>query len=87
MEIFEECAVINDLLKADDGTEARNRLIRLLDKLDKENQAYDPLINHLIRESGLYPISRTRNCELARPICFRIVQSGHWAGGACNASQ
>lgn len=55
MEIFEECAIINDLLKTIDGTEARNRLIRLLDKLDKENQLYDPLVNHLIRESGLFP--------------------------------
>lgn len=55
MEIFEECAVINDLLKAVDGTEARNHLICLLDKLDKENQLYDPLVNHLIRKSGLFP--------------------------------
>ncbi|RFC35020.1 MAG: DEAD/DEAH box helicase [Candidatus Nitrotoga sp. SPKER] len=55
MEIFEECAAINELLQAEDGTEARNRLIRLLDKLDRENQLYDPLVNHLIRESGLFP--------------------------------
>lgn len=55
IETFEECAVINDLLQANDGTEARNRLIRLLDKLGREKQGYDPLLNHLIRESGLYP--------------------------------
>lgn len=55
MEIFEECAVINELLQADDGTEARNHLIRLLDKLDREKQPYDPLVNHMIRESGLFP--------------------------------
>lgn len=55
MDIFEECAVINDLLQANDGVEARNRLIRLLDSLDREKQAYNPLLNHLIRESGLYP--------------------------------
>lgn len=55
MDIFEECAVINDLLQAEDEIEARNRLIRLLDNLGRENQAYDPLVNHLIRESGLYP--------------------------------
>lgn len=54
MEIFEECAVINDLLQADNGIEARNRLICLLDSLGREKQAYDPLLNHLIRESGLY---------------------------------
>lgn len=55
MDIFEECSVINDLLQANEGIEARNRLIRLLDTLGRENQAYNPLINHLIRESGLYP--------------------------------
>lgn len=55
MDIFEECAVINDLLQTDKELEARNRLIRLLDNLGRENQSYDPLLNHLIRESGLYP--------------------------------
>jgi hypothetical protein len=55
MEIYEECAVINDLLQANDGTEARNRLIRMLDQLGREGIPYSPLINHLIRESGLFP--------------------------------
>lgn len=55
MEIFEECAVINDLLQAENGTEARNRLIRLLDQHDSEGIPYSPLVNHLIRESGLFP--------------------------------
>lgn len=55
MEIFEECSIINDLLQAEDGVEARNRLIRLLDSLGREEKSYDPLLNHLIRESGLYP--------------------------------
>jgi len=55
MDIFEECSVINDLIQADEGIEARNRLIRLLDNLGRENQAYNPLLNHLIRETGLYP--------------------------------
>jgi hypothetical protein len=55
MDIFEECSLINDLLQSDNGTEARNHLIRLLDSLNRENQDYDPLLNHLIRESGLFP--------------------------------
>lgn len=55
MEIFEECAVINDLLQANDGTEARNRLTRLLDQHGREGIPYSPLVNHLIRESGLFP--------------------------------
>ncbi|NIF53321.1 DEAD/DEAH box helicase [Burkholderia sp. Ax-1724] len=55
MEIFEECAVVNDLLQAGNEAEARNRLICLLDQHDRENVPYSPLVNHLIRESGLFP--------------------------------
>lgn len=55
MDIFEECSAINDLLQANAEFEARNRLICLLDALSKAEQAYTPLLNHLIRESGLYP--------------------------------
>lgn len=55
MEIFDECSKINDLLQDQQENEARDRLICLLDKLNRENKPYDPLINHLIRESGLYP--------------------------------
>lgn len=55
MDIFGECGTINDLLQVGDAAEARNRLIRLLDSLGKEDQSYTPLVNHLIRESGLYP--------------------------------
>jgi len=55
MDIFDECAAINDLLQANNEIEARNRLIRLLDNLGREKNNYNPLLNHLIRESGLYP--------------------------------
>jgi len=55
MEIFEECAVINDLLQDGKGNEARNNLIRLLDYHERESIAYSPLVNHLVRESGLFP--------------------------------
>ena len=51
MEIFEECAVINDLLQTGKGTEARNNLIRLLDYHEREGIAYSTLVNHLVRES------------------------------------
>lgn len=55
MDSFKECSTINDLLQAGQTAEARNHLIRLLDNLGRENQAYNPLLNHLIRETGLYP--------------------------------
>ncbi|MFT3945610.1 MAG: DEAD/DEAH box helicase [Agriterribacter sp.] len=55
MDIFEACHKINDLLIANDENEARNELIKLLDFHEQQNITYSELVNHLIRESGLYP--------------------------------
>lgn len=55
MEVFEACSLINDLLQAEKDLEARNELIKLLDFHKKGNLPYSPLVNHLIREAGLYP--------------------------------
>lgn len=53
--IFDLCNNINNLLNNKKEREARNKLIRLLDYLEKEHIAYTPLVNHLIRKTGLYP--------------------------------
>lgn len=55
MDIFSTCHKINDLLIANHENEARNELIKLLDFHERENISYSELVNHLIRESGLYP--------------------------------
>ncbi|AZA95669.1 DEAD/DEAH box helicase [Chryseobacterium shandongense] len=55
MDIFTTCHKINDLLLANNENEARNELIKLLDFHEREKLAYSELVNHLIRESGLYP--------------------------------
>lgn len=55
MDIFELCHQINDRLIAGNETEARNELIKLLDYHEKQGIAYSPLVNHLIRSTGLYP--------------------------------
>lgn len=53
--IFDKCQEINDLLNSGKETEARELLIKLLDFHEKHNVTYSPLVNHLIREVGLYP--------------------------------
>jgi hypothetical protein len=53
--IFEQCQKINELLIADKENDARQELIRLLDFHKKNQIEYTPLINHLIRETGLFP--------------------------------
>ncbi|MDR6194705.1 DEAD/DEAH box helicase [Siphonobacter sp. SORGH_AS_0500] len=55
MDIFETCGKINSLLVSDNENEARDVLIKLLNFLKINEIPYDLLINHLIRETGLYP--------------------------------
>lgn len=59
MEVFEACSLINDLLQVEMDFEARNELIKLLDFHKKGGLRYSPLVNHLIREAGLYPYLET----------------------------
>lgn len=54
-EIFEECAQINALIENSNKAEARSMVINLLDKLRHDGNEYTPLINHVIREVGLFP--------------------------------
>lgn len=54
-EIFEECAQINTLIENSNKAKARSMVINLLDKLRRDGNDYTPLVNHLIREVGLFP--------------------------------
>lgn len=53
--IFKHCQTISDLLNQGSEDMARDELIKLLDYMSKHEQPYNPLINALIREVGLYP--------------------------------
>lgn len=53
--VFEICQHINNLLTDGNESEGRNELIKLLDYHSKNKMEYSPIVNHLIRETGLYP--------------------------------
>lgn len=55
MDVFAECQSINDLMESGHEDQARNDLIRVLHHHKEKDLEYSPLINHLIRRSGLYP--------------------------------
>lgn len=55
MEIFESCQKVNDFISEDDLDSARNELIMILDYHQEHNIEYTPIVNHLIRVTGLYP--------------------------------
>lgn len=55
MNTFETCSKINDLLNERKDAKARDLLITLLDHHRREHIPYNQCINHLIRQTGLYP--------------------------------
>lgn len=54
-QVFERCHTINGLLIDNQENEARQELIKLLDYHNINQLEYNPLVNHLIRETGLFP--------------------------------
>lgn len=72
--IFEKCAEINNLLNENysQELEARNQLIKLLDYHKKNNIQRSELVNHLIRQTGLYPYL----CE--NPSDDMVIENIHW---------
>ena len=62
-DIFSICDKINSLLEIKKETEAREELIILLDYLESNNIEYTPLINHLIRATGLYQYIKIENAD------------------------
>lgn len=54
-QVFDQCHIINGLLVSNQENEARQELIKLLDYHNTNDLAYNPLVNHLIRETGLFP--------------------------------
>jgi hypothetical protein len=61
-DIFECCQKINNFLITNNEQQARNELIQLLDSINIDEVEYGQLINHLIRETGLYPYLNINNC-------------------------
>ncbi|SEL99255.1 DEAD/DEAH box helicase [Aquimarina amphilecti] len=54
-QVFDKCHIINELLIGKQENEARQELIKLLDYHNTNELQYNPLVNHLIRETGLFP--------------------------------
>ncbi len=54
-QVFENCQNINALLISNKENAARQELIKLLDFHKRNDIEYNPLVNHLIRETGLFP--------------------------------
>ncbi len=63
MKIFETCQQINKYLTENNEGEARNLLIELLDYHKSNKLNLSSLVNHLIRQTGLYPYLQTNTAR------------------------
>lgn len=54
-EVFKICSNINELILNRQMDTARTEVIKLLDRLNRESKEYSPMVNHFIREVGLFP--------------------------------
>ena len=61
--VFAWCHKINNLLNTKQEKKARDELIKLLASLEQKNIQYSPVVNHLIRETGLYPYMQKEFAE------------------------
>lgn len=55
IDLFEECRRVSVLLDSGNIAKARTEVIKILDACRKNNIKYTGLLNHLIREVGLFP--------------------------------
>lgn len=72
--IFDTCQIINDLLVSRKENEAREELIKLLDYHKTHEEKYSNLVNHLIRETGLYPYIQLDNSDWEERFIYNLFK-------------
>lgn len=61
MKFFTNYQEINELLSKRKENDARTELIKLLDLHQTNHEPYNQILNHLIRQVGLYPYIKTEH--------------------------
>ncbi|MEN2401127.1 DEAD/DEAH box helicase [Flavobacterium sp. MC2016-06] len=72
--VFDQCCKINYLLTSKKDNEAREELIKLLDFHNSEKIEYNPLVNHLIRETGLFPYLQQETSNWEERYIYEIFK-------------
>lgn len=74
MDVFETCHKINDHINSKEEHKARNELIKLLDFHKTNRLEYSPVVNHLIRATGLYPYLQSSTCNWQERIILDVFK-------------
>lgn len=73
--VFIKCQKINDLISTGNEREARDCMIQLLDDLKKNKLDPNSLVNHLIRELGLYPYIQMESACIQDQIVHELFRT------------
>ena len=73
--VFESCHQINELLVNNDENEARQELIKLLDFHKQNELDYSSLVNHLIRQTGLYPYLQIEQANWGERYVYELFKA------------
>lgn len=74
MIVFDQCKEISNHLELNNDDLARNQLILLLDYMKSNDMEYSPIVNHLIRLTGLYPYINTNSAILEDRLVYDIFK-------------
>jgi len=72
--IFNTCQNINTLLLSKKDNEAREELIKLLDYHSTNKLNYTPIVNHFIRETGLFPYLQEETSNWEERYIYEIFK-------------
>ncbi|HUC83322.1 MAG TPA: DEAD/DEAH box helicase [Flavisolibacter sp.] len=72
--IFNSCRNINDLLDAGNDNIAREELIKLLDYHQQNNIEYTPIVNHLVRLTGLFPYLQEESSDWQERYIYEVFK-------------
>lgn len=75
MDIFSQCHTVNNLLNEGREQDARDQLIKMLEELREDGLEYSPLINHLIREVGLFPYMNPQTASWEDRFVFEAFKA------------
>jgi len=74
MDIFDNCKKIQEFINDKKDVEARNELIKLLNHHSINRIEYSPLLNSLIRATGLYPYLQTESASWQDRYVYEVFK-------------
>lgn len=74
MDIFEECKKIKGNIELNNDDLARDNLILLLDYMKKKRIKHSPIVNNLIRQTGLFPYIDVENAIFEDRLIYNLFK-------------